>query len=136
VAPFPGGRNGHKGLYGSSGWFVSKATQHPIESWKLIEYITSYDSMLGLAQAGSLAPSRLSVVTSPEYQSLTPLDPAFIQSAYPNQTTVTFFNREAEYRNEVQRLLQVMLRGQSSPPETIAAIQQLDRTILEDIVLY
>jgi len=136
IVPFPGGRDGHKSLVASSGWFISKSSQHPQQAWKLIETLTSPEAQMAAVHAGNYSVSRISLITSPEFIESIPFDPTVMSTAFAHLVPGTFFDREAEYRGEVQRLITQMLRGNSTPPQTVEAIRQLDVSILRDANLY
>lgn len=70
VLPFPSGRAGSRVGVDASGYAMSASTQHPTESWALIQYLTSPKAQSALTQGGLIVPARRDVAESPVF--LTP----------------------------------------------------------------
>jgi len=70
VLPFPAGRAGSRVGVDASGYAMSASTQHPQESWALIQYLTSAEAQSALTKGGLIVPARRDVAESPVF--LTP----------------------------------------------------------------
>ena len=64
IAPFPQGSKGSVVPLDSSGWAVSKNSEHKEEAFKLINYLSSKNSIEKLTQSGLIVPARRDVQNS------------------------------------------------------------------------
>ncbi len=64
IARLPEGSAGSIVGIDGSGWSISKKTKHPEESWKLVEYLASKESIEKFSQTGLIVPSREDVAYS------------------------------------------------------------------------
>lgn len=64
IVEFPKGSKGSIVPLDASGWSVSKSTKHPKEAEKLVEYLSSKESIEKLTQSGLIVPARKDVANS------------------------------------------------------------------------
>jgi multiple sugar transport system substrate-binding protein len=62
VAPLPAGPAGRVTLATTDGFGIYAGTEHPEESWRLLEFLISDDYVLAMARANSLQPAKASLV--------------------------------------------------------------------------
>ncbi len=67
VAPMPKGASGHATSVNSAGFVVAKASQHPDEAFKFIQYVLSASGQTRLAELGFACPVLKSVAESPVF---------------------------------------------------------------------
>ncbi len=61
IAKFPAGKAGSIVGCDSSGWAISSSTKHPDEAWKLVEFLSSKNSIKKFTQSGLITPARIDV---------------------------------------------------------------------------
>ncbi len=72
IATLPIGKAERRGTGGGgSGWATGAATKHPAEAWEFLKFISSVEAETGEVKIGATTPSRVSVVTGPDF-----LDPS------------------------------------------------------------
>lgn len=64
IAQFPKGTNGSIVPMDASGWAVSKSSKHKNEAYKLIQYLSSTESLEKFAQSGLVVPARKDAANS------------------------------------------------------------------------
>ena len=64
VSIFPKGDAGSITPLDASGWAVSKNSKHKEEAYRLINYLSSYDSIVKITQSGLIVPARKDVANS------------------------------------------------------------------------
>jgi len=64
VAAFPKGDKGSIVPMDASGWAVAKSSKHPAEAKKLVEFLSSKESIEKFAESGLIVPARIDVANS------------------------------------------------------------------------
>lgn len=64
IAPFPKGDKGSIVPMDASGWAIAKSTKHPLEAEKLVQYLSSKESIEKFTQSGLIVPARKDVANS------------------------------------------------------------------------
>jgi multiple sugar transport system substrate-binding protein len=62
VAPLPAGPAGRVTLATTDGFGIYAGTEHPEESWRLLEFLISDDYVMAMARANFLQPAKASLV--------------------------------------------------------------------------
>ena len=108
IAPFPKGSAGSVIPLDASGWAISKNSKHKQEAYRLINYLSSYDSISKMTESGLIVPARKDVANSKYFNSGLPeSSKVFIETvdtAKPTPITVNYNEITDELSIKLERL--------------------------------
>jgi multiple sugar transport system substrate-binding protein len=95
VAPFPRGKAGSIVPADASGWAIAKSTKHPQKAMRLVEFLSSYDSIAKFTESGLIVPARIDAANSKYFLDNKPPHNAkaflnAIQTSKPTPVTVNY----------------------------------------------
>ena len=102
---FPRGRKGSVVSLDASGWAISKSSDHKDEAKKLIEFLSSKESIENFTKSGLIVPARKDVIRG-EFKN-SPLNNAFIdavKTAKPTPVSADYNELTDKVRQETEPL--------------------------------
>ncbi len=124
VAPLPKGPSGSITGLDSSGYAMASKTQHPNESWALIEYRSSFEVMSRLTESGLMIPARKDVAESAIFLApeQLPRNSRVFLDVIPQGVPTRSHPRWNELSEEINLALEPVWDGKQTPEEAIKLV--------------
>ena len=114
---------------GGWGLGISKTSRHPDEAWRVIEYMTSVDTMKRFVLATGLIPSQQKLFTDPDILAKYPHFPQLLE-AVQKPALRPPIAQYAQASDVLQRYLSAAFTGRMSPEQAMKAAAQETRNLL------
>ncbi len=131
VVPFPQGNAGSVVGVDASGYAISKVTQHPQESWELVQFLSSHHAQQIFSQSGLIVPARIDVAQSAGFLKNPPAHGRYfisvIAQGQPSHTPV----RWDEISEELDLALEPVWEGTTTAKQAIESVSPKIEKLLQ-----